>query len=152
MSKYSQYRMLNSTKNNTLFFGTGAFLSVIIAAIFWFSLMWFVAGSGLFEMWTAVHLITFTIGFVLSFGLSVSQAEHIPEVIYRASQLGSKAVFLIPVSTGFRAITDSILPAANLLIGEAEFNSVDVFAYATSAALVLFLIFSALSWWVEKKS
>jgi hypothetical protein len=143
--------MLNSTKYNTLFFATGALLSVLIAAIFWFSLMWYVAGSGLFQMWTAVHLITFTIGFVLSFGLSVSQAEHIPEVIYRASQLGSKAIFLIPVSTGFRAISDSLLPSANLSIGEVEFNSVEVFTYATSLALVLFLIFTLFSWLAEKR-
>ena len=143
---------MNIPKYKTLFYATGALLSVVNAALFWFSLMWFVAGSGMLQMWTGVHLITFTIGFVLSFGISVIQAEHIPEVIYRACQLGAKALFLIPLSTGFRAISDSLLPSANLSIGELEFNSVEVFTFATALAMLLFLLFTLFSWLAEKKS
>ena len=142
---------MNTPKYKTLFYTTGALLSVVNATIFWFSMMWFVAGSGMLQMWTGVHLITFTIGFILSFGISVLQAEHIPEVIYRACQLGSKALILIPLSTGFRAISDSLLPSSNLSIGDFEMNSVEVFTYATALAMVFFLLFTIFSWLAEKR-
>ncbi len=135
----------------TLFFGIGALLSVVNATIFWFFLMWFVAGSGILQMWTGVHLITFTIGFVLSFGLSVSQAEHIPEVIYRGSQFGSKILFLIPLSTGFRAISDALIPSRPFTLGDITMNSVEVFTYTTAAAMGLFLVFEILSRLAEKR-
>jgi len=125
---------------------------MVTAAIFWFSLMWFVAGSDLLQMWTGANLITFAIGFVLSFGMSVSQAEHIPEVIYRACQFGSKVLFLIPISTGFRAISDTLISSDNLSVGNFELNSVEVFTYATALAMLLFLLFTLFSWLAEKKS
>lgn len=102
------------------------------------------------QMWIVIHLITFTIGFSLSFGISAFQAEHIAEVIYRACQLGSKAVFLIPISTAFRAITDSLQPSGYLSIGGRQFDSVEVFAVANSLAILLFLLFTLLSWLAEK--
>ena len=113
--------------------------------------MWFVAGSDLLQMWPGTHLVTFAIGFALSLGLSLIQAEHIPEVIYRASQLGSKVVFLIPVSTGFRAISDSLLPSGYLMIGNRQFDSVEVFTLATALAIVLFVCFTLFSWLAEKR-
>jgi hypothetical protein len=122
------------------------------ASIFWFSLMWFVAGSDLLQMWGGTHMVTFAIGFALSLGLSLIQAEHIPEVIYRASQLGSKVVFLIPLSTGFRAITDSLLPSGYLSVGSRQFNSVEVFTLGTASAMALFVLFTLFSWLAEKKS
>lgn len=103
-------------------------------------------------MWTGAHLITFTIGFVLSFGLSVSQAEHIPEVIYRASQFGSKIFILIPLSTGFRAISDTLLPSRPFTLGDITMNSVEVFTYITAVALVLFLLFTISGWLAEKRA
>lgn len=139
-------------KYNILFYSIGALLSVLNAAIFWFSLMWFVAGSGILQMWIGAHLITFTVGFVLSFGISVLQAEHIPEVIYRACQLGSKTLILIPISTGFRAISDTLLHSDNLSIGDFEMSSVEVFTYATALAMVFFLLFTIFSWLAEKRS
>ena len=139
-------------KYKVLFYSIGALLSAVTAAIFWFSLMWFVAGSNLLQMWTGAHLITFAIGFFLSFGISVSQAEHIPEVIYRACQFGSKVLFLIPLSTGFRAISDTLLPSDSHSLGGVEKNSVEVFTYATSLALLLFLLFSIFSWLAEKRA
>jgi hypothetical protein len=142
---------LTSRRYKTPFFATGAILSLLTAAIIWFSLMWFVAGSGMLQMWTGAHLITFTIGFVLSFGLSVSQAEHIPEVIYRASQFGSKILILIPLSTGFRAISDTLFPSRPFKLGDIKMNSVEVFTYATAAALVLFLLFAILSRMADKR-
>jgi len=120
------------------------------ATIFWFSLMWFVSGTGMLQMWFGSHLITFVIGFTLSFGISAVQTKHIPEVIFGASQLGSKAVFLIPVSTAFRAISDSLLPSDNLSIGSYQFDSVEVFAVANSIAIVLFVLFTIFSWLAEK--
>lgn len=143
---------LTTPKYNTLFYFIGALLSVVTAAIFWFSLMWFVAGTGMLQMWMGAHLITVAIGFGVSFGLSVIQAEHIPEVIYRASQLGSKALFLIPISTGFRAISDTVLTSDSLTIGSVDLSSAEMFAYATVLALVLFLLFSITSWLAEKRS
>ena len=143
---------MNSRTYIILFFTTGALLSTVTAAIFWFSLMWFVAGSGILQMWAGAHGITFAIGFVLSFGLAVSQAEHIPEVIYRASQFGSKILILIPLSTGFRAISDTLLPSGSLLLGNVEMNSVEVFTYSTALALLLFLLFTILSWLAEKRA
>jgi hypothetical protein len=143
---------LTTPRYNTLFYSIGALLSVVTATIFWFSLMWFVAGSDLLKMWLGAHLITFTIGFVLSFGLSVVQAEHIPEVIYRASQFGSKVLFLIPASTGFRAISDTLLPSGSFTLGSFDLSSAEVFAYATSLALVLFLLFTISGWLAEKRS
>jgi len=114
--------------------------------------MWFVAGSDLLHMWPGTHLATFTIGFTLSLGLSLIQAEHIPEVVYRASQLGSKVVFLIPASTGFRAISDSLLPSGYLMIGSRQFNSVEVFTMATALAIVLFVMFTLFSWLANKRA
>lgn len=142
---------MTTPKYKTLFFSIGALLSVVTALIFWFSLMWFVAGSGMLQMWTGAHLITFVVGFVLSFGLSVVQAEHIPEVIYRASQLGCNALFLIPLSTGFRAVSAIQRPSDSLTLGNVDLSSAEVFAYATTLALVLFLLFTLLSWLSEKK-
>lgn len=135
----------------SMFFATGVLLSLVTAAIIWFSLMWFVAGSGILQMWTGAHFITYTIGFALSFGLSVSQAEHIPEVIYRVSQFGNKLLFLIPLSTGFRAISDALFPSRPFTLGDVTMNSVEVFTYATAAALVLFLLFAILSRMAEKR-
>jgi len=143
---------LTTPRYKTLFYSIGALLSVVTAAIFWFSLMWFVAGSEMLQMWSGAHLITFTIGFILSFGLSVVQAEHIPEVIYRASQLGSKVLFLIPVSTGFRAVSDAVLPSGSFTLGSFDLSSAEVFAYATVLAMVLFLLFTVASWLAEKKA
>jgi hypothetical protein len=114
--------------------------------------MWFVAGSDLLQMWTGTHMVTFAIGFALSLGLSLIQAEHIPEVIYRASQLGSKVVFLIPASTGFRAISDSLLPSGYLMIGNRQFDSVEVFTLATALAIVLFVMFTLFSWLADKRA
>jgi len=142
---------LTSKRYKTTYFATGAILSLLTAAIIWFSLMWFVAGSGILQMWTGAHLITFMIGFVLSFGLSVSQAEHIPEVIYRASQFGSKILILIPMSTGFRAISDTLFPSRPFTLGDITMNSVEVFTYATAVALVLFLLFAILSRMADKR-
>lgn len=102
------------------------------------------------QMWYVTHLITFTIGFTLSFGISAVQAKHIPEVIFGASQLGSKAVFLIPISTGFRAISDSLLPSDDLSFGSYQFDSVEIFAVANSTAIVLFVLFTIFSWLAEK--
>lgn len=102
-------------------------------------------------MWIGAHLVTLMIGFVLSLGISLVQAEHIPEVVYRASQLGSKALFLIPFSTGFRALSDSLLPTSSLTIANMELSSVDVFTYATASAMALFAILSLLSWVAEKR-
>lgn len=113
--------------------------------------MWFVAGSGLPQMWIGAHLVTLVIGFTLSLGISVVQAEHIPEVIYRASQLGSKAVFLIPASTAFRAISDSLLPSGGLTIGGRQFDSVEIFTLATATAMVLFVLFTLIGWLAEKR-
>jgi len=141
---------LIARKYKTLFLITAAFFGVINATIFWFSLMWFVSGTDILQMWVVVHLITFSIGFSLSFGISAVQAEHIPEVIYRSSQLGSKAIFLIPMSTAFRAISDSLLPSGNLSILGRHFNSVEVFAFATSTAILLFVLFTLISWLAEK--
>ena len=104
------------------------------------------------QMWMGAHLITVAIGFGISFGLSVIQAEHIPEVIYRATQLGSKVLFLIPISTGFRAISDAVMPSDSFSLGSADLSSAEVFAYATTLALVLFLLFTIASWLAEKKS
>lgn len=142
---------MTSPSHKYMYFATGVFFGLINATIFWFSLMWFVAGSGLMQMWVGAHLITFAIGFTLSFAISLVQAEHIPEVIYRSCQLGSKAVLLIPASTGFRAISDSLLPSGNLLIGGRQFNSVEVFTLATALALLLFVIFTLFSWLAEKR-
>jgi len=114
--------------------------------------MWFVAGSGMLQMWTGAHLITVSIGFGISFGLSVVQAEHIPEVIYRATQLGSKVLFLIPVSTGFRAISDAVLPSDSFSLGNLEISSAEIFAYTTVLAMVLFLLFTIASWLAEKRA
>lgn len=102
------------------------------------------------QMWVIVHLITVFVGFSLSFGISAFQAEHIAEVIYRACQLGSKAVFLIPISTAFRAITDSLQPSGYLSIGGRLFASVEIFAVANSLAIALFLLFTLFSWLAEK--
>jgi len=143
---------LTTPKYNTLFYSIGALLSVVTAAIFWFSLMWFVAGSGMLQMWMGAHLITVAIGFGISFGLSVVQAEHIPEVIYRATQLGSKVLFLIPMSTGFRAISDAVLPSDSFSLGGVDLSSAEVFAYATSLAIGLFLLFTLTSWLAEKRA
>lgn len=143
--------ILSAPSYRVQFYLTGALLSGVNAAIFWFSLMWFVSGSGLTQMWLGAHLVTFIIGFTLSLGISLVQAEHISEVIYRASQLGSKALFLIPISTGFRAITDSLLPSSPLAIRDIELSSVDVFTYATASAMVLFAILTLLSWMAEKR-
>jgi len=112
--------------------------------------MWFASGSNFLQMWTAVHLITFGIGFSLSFGISAVQAKHIPEVIYRSCQLGSKAVILIPISTGFRAISDVLLPSGYLSIGGRQFDYPEVFAFATSSAIVFFLLFTLFSWLAER--
>lgn len=143
-------RLLTTLQYRTLLILTGAFLSSVNAAIFWFSLMWFVAGTGLPQMWAGVHLVTFAIGFILSFGISVVQAEHIPEVIYRACQLGSKALFLIPLSTGFRAISDSLLSLSPLTIHKFEMSSVDIFTIATAMAMVMYLVFAVTIWLTEK--
>jgi hypothetical protein len=143
---------LTVLKYRLLFLLTGALLSGVNAAIFWFCLMWFVAGTGLPQMWIGAHLVTLLIGFVLSFGISVVQAEHIPEVIYRACQLGSKALFLIPLSTGFRAIADSLLPSSPLTIGRFEMSSVDVFTFATALAMALYLLFAIMIWLAERRS
>jgi hypothetical protein len=142
---------LYSSKYKSLFFITGALLSGVNATIFWFSLMWFVAGSGLMQMWIGAHLVTLGIGFALSLGISVLQAEHIPEVIYRSCQLGSKAVLLIPASTAFRAISDSLLPSENFSIGGRQFDSVEVFTLATALAMLLFVLFTLFSWLAEKR-
>jgi hypothetical protein len=125
---------------------------LVNAIAFWFSLLWFVAGSALLQMWTGAHLITFLIGFILSFGVSVSQAEHIPEVIYRASQFGTRILFLIPISTGFRAISDAMLPAGFLYIGDIEMSSSEVFTYASSLAIGLFILYTITGWLAEKKA
>lgn len=112
--------------------------------------MWFVAGSGMLQMWAGAHLITFTIGFMLSFGLAVIQAEHIPEVIFRSSQLGSKALYLIPMSTGFRAVTDLMMPSGHLSVIGRQFDYAEVFAIATSSAIVLILLFTIINWLAER--
>jgi hypothetical protein len=125
---------------------------VVNATIFWFSLMWFVAGSGLIQMWTGAHLITFLIGFILSFGVSVSQAEHIPEVIYRGSQFGTRILYLIPITTGFRAISDTLLSSGFLSIGDVEMSSVEVFTYGTAIAIGLFLLYTVSGWLAEKNA
>ena len=125
---------------------------MVNAAIFWFSLMWFVAGSALLQMWTGAHLITFLIGFIFSFGVSVSQAEHIPEVIYRGSQFGTRILFLIPISTGFRAISDTLLSSGFLSIGDINISSVEVFTYGTALAIGLFIFFIIFGWLAEKKA
>lgn len=143
---------MSTPKNKTLFYSVAASLSVVIAVIFWFSLMWFVAGSGMLQMWTGAHLITFTIGFILSFGLAVIQAEHIPEMIFRSSQLGGKALFLIPLSTGFRAVSDTVLPSGSFTLGSVEISYSEVFAYSTSLAIGLFLLFTLSSWLAEKRA
>ncbi len=105
----------------------------------------------MFQMWVVVHLITFFVGFALSYGLSAIQAEHLPEVIFRACQLGSKVVFLIPLSTTFRSISDLLLPSGTLSIGGRHFDSVEVFAVANSLAIVLFVLFTLFSWLAEKR-
>ncbi|REL24916.1 hypothetical protein DYD21_15435 [Rhodohalobacter sp. SW132] len=143
---------MTTPKYNTLFYSIGALLSVVTAAIFWFSLMWFVAGSDMLQMWMGAHVITVAIGFGISFGLSVVQAEHIPEVIYRATQLGSKVLFLIPMSTGFRAISDTVLPSDSFSLGNLEISSAEMFAYTTVLAMVLFLLFTITSWLAEKRA
>lgn len=114
--------------------------------------MWFVAGSGMLQMWAGAHLITFTIGFMLSFGLAVIQAEHIPEVIFRSSQLGSKALYLIPMSTGFRAVSDTFLPSGSFTFDNIEISSTQVFAYSTSMAIGIFLLLTLTSWLAEKRA
>lgn len=142
---------LTAPKYITLYLITAVLFGMVNGAIFWFSLMWFVAGSDLLQMWSGIHLITFAIGFTLSFGISAFQAEHIPEVVYRSSQLGSKAVILIPASTAFRAFRDTLLPSGKLSIGGHQFNSVEVFTLGTVIAILLFVLFSVISWLADKR-